>query len=66
MAILLKKEILHERVYCGRWKGFYSRSNLNLKEALLSVFKDTFRTEEARFWDAQVSLPYRASGVSLV
>ena len=35
MAVLLKKEILHERVYCGGWKGrivFFSRSNFDLKE----------------------------------
>ena len=35
----------------------YSRSNLNLEgnTFFLSIFKVTFRIEEARFWDAQVS-----------
>ena len=36
---------------------FYSPSDLNLKEVLLSS-KDTFRMEEARNWDAQVRPPF--------
>lgn len=45
---------------------FYSRSNLNLNETSLSVSKVTFRIEEARLWDEQVRLPYRALCVFLV
>ena len=74
MAVLLKKEILHERVYCGRWKGrivFFSSSNFDLKETpFYSFSKVTFRFEEARPWGEQVSrglffFPYRVSGVFL-
>ena len=56
MALLLKKEILHERVYSGKWKGqncvLRSRFNLDfLKKVLIFKKKVAFRIEEAGFWD---------------
>ena len=57
MALLLKKEILHERVYSGKWKGqncvFCSCFNLEFLKKVL-IFKKkkvAFRIEEAGFWD---------------
>ena len=58
MAILLRKEKLHERVYCGRWEGrivFLFSFRHGFEGSTFIFFKDTFRMEEARSWDAQVS-----------